>query len=46
MKIKNEYLIFDDSNDYNKYFIEAKYFALNTIKEYILNQGISQNRET
>ena len=39
-------LIFGDSNDYNKYLIAAKYFTLNTIKEYILNQGISLNRET
>ena len=39
-------LIFGNSNNHNKYLIAAKYFTTNTIKEYILNQGISLDRET
>ena len=38
-------LIFGNSNNHNKYLIAAKYFTTNTIKEYILNQGISLDRE-
>ena len=41
-----EDLIFGNTNNPNKYLITAKYFTLNTIKEYILNQGISLDKET